>query len=70
MKNKNIEKRVARKEGNRDIPKRQPKVRVQLMIPYHVLIEIEKERKPEESINELLTNLIIVGWKNYKRVVK
>lgn len=63
-------KRVARKEGNKEIPKQQPKVRMQLMVPYHVLMEIEKERKPEESINGLLNNLIIIGMKNYKRVVK
>lgn len=71
MKNKNIKEKVTRKEGNKEeIPMRQPKVRVQVMIPYHILMEIEKQRRPEEKLNAQITNLLIIGLKAHNKVVK
>lgn len=71
MKNKNIKEKVTRNEGNKEeIPMRQPKVRVQVMIPYHILMEIEKQRRPKEKLNAQITNLIIIGLKAQNKVVK
>jgi len=63
-------KRVAGKEGNQDIPQRQPKVRVQLMVPYHVLMNLEAARPQQTPVNTFITNLIIIGLKHYKEVIK
>ena len=66
---KKTEKREPENAGNKEeIPIKQPKVRVQIMIPYHVLLEIEKQRQQGESLNRELTNLIIIGLK--AKVVK
>lgn len=74
MKNKHTEtgkKRVTRKEGNKEgNAVYQPKVRLQLMIPYHILMEIEKVRKEGESLNLEITNLIIIGLKTLEKVTK
>jgi len=73
MKNKHTEnkkKRVTRKEGNQDIPKRQPKVRLQLMVPYHVLMNLEAARPQQTPVNTFINNLIIIGLKHYKGVVE
>lgn len=74
MKNKHTEtgkKRAARKEGNKERNEvYQPKVRLQLMIPYHILMEIEKARKEGESLNLEITNLIIIGLKALEKVSK
>jgi hypothetical protein len=73
MKNKhtlNKKKRVAGKEGNQDIPEKQPKVRVQLMVPYHVLMNLEECRPNQMNVNMFMTNLIIIGLKHYQEVVK
>lgn len=74
MKNKRTEngkKKEARKEGNKEEREPyQPKVRLQLMVPYHILMEIEKKRKPGETLNLEINNLIIIGLKAQDKVIE
>jgi len=67
MKNKHRE--IGKKEKIEEIASpKQPKVRLQLMIPYHILMRIEKARNKGESVNTTIQNMIIIGLKEMEKL--
>jgi len=66
MKNKHRE--IGKKEKIEEIASpKQPKIRLQLMIPYHILMRIEKARNTGESVNTTIQNMIIIGLKEMEK---
>ena len=62
-------KKVTVKEGKRAIETvRQPKVRLQIMIPYHLLQRIEDLRGKDQKVNDLIQSLLIIGLKSRESV--
>jgi len=59
---------IGKKEKIQEIASpKQPKVRLQLMIPYHILMRIEKARNKGESVNTTIQNMIIIGLKEMEK---
>jgi len=59
---------IGKKEKIEEIASpKQPKVRLQLMIPYHILMRIEKARNQGESVNTTIQNMIIIGLKEMEK---
>ena len=63
-------KKVTVKEGKKWAIEtvRQPKVRMQIMIPYHLLQRIEALRGQDQKVNDLLQSLLIIGLKSMESV--